>query len=178
MNGLITVIISTYNRKKFLEYFSIPSVVNQTYQNIELIIVDDASDDGKELVIKHLKQKFARRFFRFYYLRFSRNRGYAETINAGLKLSKGQYIALLDADDAWFPSKLEKQIYFMKQRNLLFSTTLVYQYNLLKNKLDGIAEIGLPGFMAKKEGLLSIFPIDNKLRDIEDSNIFIKVNLL
>lgn len=173
MQDLISIILSTYNRANFLKYVSIPSVINQTYKNWELIVVDDRSNDNTLEVINFFKDRISN----LKYLRFNNNRGYAATLNEGFKLIEGQYVALLDADDAWFSNKLERQINFMKNNNLIASTTYVVRYNALKKKIDGITIVGLPGFMAKKEFFGYILPLDENLRGIEDGDFFCKIEL-
>lgn len=171
---LVSIILSTYNRKSFLENFSIPSVLNQTYTNWELIIVDDFSNDGTEDVI----EKFRDKINNLKYIKFSENKGYAGTINEGIKIARGDYIALLDADDAWLSNKLEEQIDFMVKNNLYASTCLVWEYDAVKKRLIGISAMGLPGFIAKKEIFNLICPLDPQLRGIEDGEFFIKLELL
>jgi glycosyltransferase involved in cell wall biosynthesis len=173
MQDLVSIILSTYNRANFLKHLSIPSVINQTYKNWELIVVDDGSNDDTKEVINFFKKKIPN----LKYLRFENNRGYAATINEGFKLADGQFIALLDADDGWFSNKLERQVDFMKENNLLASTTYVVQYNVVKKKIDGIVGVGLPGFMAKKELFNYILPLDETLRGIEDGDFFCKIEL-
>ena len=102
-NSLISVIIPTYNRAALLGR-AIRSVLKQSYRNIEVIVVDDASTDYSKAVVKRLSDK------RLSYIRHERNMGGAEARNTGIKAAKGQYIAFQDSDDEWMPDKLEKQI--------------------------------------------------------------------
>lgn len=99
----VSVIIPTYNRAEFLR-FAITSVLNQTFQDFEIIVVDDASIDNTEDVVRSLSDK------RISYFRHGANKGNAATRNTGIRNSSGHYIALLDDDDEWLPSKLEKQV--------------------------------------------------------------------
>lgn len=101
--NIISVIIPTYNRAHTL-LNSVNSVINQTYQNIELIIVDDGSIDNTEEVVKKIKDK------RVKYVKLSKNVGACVARNIGIDLSKGEYIAFNDSDDIWHKDKLEKQI--------------------------------------------------------------------
>jgi len=102
-NPTVSVIIPTYNRAHLISR-AIKSVLNQTYQDFELIVVDDGSTDNTEEVIQNFKDK------RIKYFRHKINRGGNMARNTGLKNSKGQYIAFLDSDDEWLPEKLEKQL--------------------------------------------------------------------
>lgn len=104
-NPLVTVITPAYNAKKHIAE-AIKSVQNQTFDNWELIIIDDCSEDSTCEVVKELMAKDDRiRLIENY-----TNLGAAESRNRGLDAAKGTYIALLDADDIWYPNKLEKQI--------------------------------------------------------------------
>jgi glycosyltransferase involved in cell wall biosynthesis len=103
---LVSVIIPAYNSEKFIGR-AINSVLNQTFQDFELIIVNDFSTDGTEEVIR----KFEKKDKRIKYIKHNINSGGpAKPLNTGIKKSKGNYIAILENDDEWFPRKLEKQI--------------------------------------------------------------------
>lgn len=100
----VSVIIATYNKSNLI-LRTIQSVINQTFQDFELIIVDDGSDDNTLEVIKKISVKDKR--IKYIY---QKNQGYASALNNGISLSNGKYIAILDDDDEWLPEKLEKQI--------------------------------------------------------------------
>lgn len=100
---LVSVIIPCYNHEVYVEQ-SILSVINQTYKNIELIVIDDGSKDNSIKVIQELKNKYS---FTFLY---RENKGVCKTLNEGVAISKGTYIAVLASDDYWDLSKIEKQI--------------------------------------------------------------------
>jgi glycosyltransferase involved in cell wall biosynthesis len=101
INPKISVIIPTYNRASLVSQ-AIDSVLDQTYQDLEIIIVDDGSTDNTRELLKPYKNKI-----RYIY---QENRGGAAARNTGIKNAKGKYIAFLDSDDLWFPDKLEKQV--------------------------------------------------------------------
>lgn len=101
---LISVIVPTYNYSNFVEK-CINSVLEQTYQKIEVIVVDDGSTDDTLTVL----QKFEDRVLIY----SQENMGVSAARNAGMQLAKGEYIAFLDADDWWAPSKVEKQMIAM-----------------------------------------------------------------
>lgn len=107
---LVSVVITTHNRKEFLEQ-AIESVMNQTYSNIQCIIVDDASTDGTENFVKN-KYKSS-----IEYIRIEKSKGGNHARNVGLLACKGKYIALLDDDDIWNESKIEKQVNLLKSDN-------------------------------------------------------------
>lgn len=123
MNDLISVIMPSYNTSKYISK-SIQSVVNQTYNNWELIIVDDCSTDDTEEIIKPFLIDNRILFFKN-----DKNCGAAISRNLALRKAKGRYIAFLDSDDLWLPEKLEKQLKFMKKNNYAFTFT-DYRINL------------------------------------------------
>jgi len=96
---LVSVIIPTYNYAAFIEQ-AIKSVLDQTFQNFEILVVDDGSTDNTREVIK----KFPARYI------YQTNRGAAAARNYGIREARGELIAFLDADDLWLPDKLEKQL--------------------------------------------------------------------
>lgn len=117
-NPLISVITPAYNAERFIGE-TIESVMNQTYSNWEMIIVDDQSTDSTVAIINAYQQKDDR--IKVYVL--SENSGSAIARNEAMKMAKGRYIAFLDSDDAWYPEKLEKQLRFMQQNDIAFSFT-------------------------------------------------------
>lgn len=102
-NTLISIIMPTYNRGYIIEK-AIQSVIEQTYQNWELIIVDDASTDDTEYRIKKINDS------RIVYVKNEENRGANYSRNRGCDLSRGDFLAFLDSDNFWTNDKLEKQI--------------------------------------------------------------------
>ena len=108
---LVSVIIPTYNRAYILP-LAIESVINQTFQDLELIIIDDASEDNtKELVEKYMRiSKIP-----IVYFRNKKRLGPAGARNIGIELAKGRLIAFLDSDDRFLPEKIEKQVKFLEK---------------------------------------------------------------
>jgi len=102
-NPTVSVIIPTYNRAHLVGR-AIRSVLNQTYQDFEIIVVDDGSTDNTEEVVKGFNDD------RIRYIRHDENRGGAAARNTGIKAAQGEYIAFLDSDDEWLPEKLERQV--------------------------------------------------------------------
>lgn len=99
----VSVIIPTYNRAHLLGR-AIQSVLAQTYEDFEIIVVDDASTDVTEQVVKSFADD------RINYIRHQKNKGGSSARNTGIKAAKGEFIAFLDSDDEWVPKKLEKEI--------------------------------------------------------------------
>lgn len=102
-NPTVSVIIPTYNRSHLVGR-AIRSVLNQTYQDFEIIVVDDGSTDSTEDVVKGFNDG------RIRYIRHDENKGAAAARNTGIKAALGKYIAFQDSDDEWWPEKLEKQV--------------------------------------------------------------------
>lgn len=113
---LVSIIMPAYNAEDTIRE-SIKSVIEQTYKNWELIIIDDGSTDDTISIIKK-QQKNDKRIK---LLKNQKNLKVAKTRNRGLNYAKGDYIAFLDADDLWFKNKIEKQLNFMLKKNIDFS---------------------------------------------------------
>ena len=114
MNNLVSIVTACYNSSQFIGE-CIDSVLSQTYDNWELLIVDDSSSDNScEMIRKYDDNRIS-------LIELEKNGGAAEARNIALKRAKGKYIAFLDSDDIWVSTKLEDQIYFMQQKNIAFS---------------------------------------------------------
>ena len=116
--GLVSVIMAAYNAEKTIEQ-SINSVLNQTYPAVELLVVDDYSQDRTVKLVENIMARDNR--VRLIYNK--ENSGVSYTRKHGLEEAKGAWIAILDSDDIWAPEKLEKQIILQKKMNadLLFT---------------------------------------------------------
>src|SRR5690606_10832622 len=104
MNGLVSIVMPCYNAEKYITE-TVNSVINQTYKNWELIIVNDGSTDNSLNMIK----EFAANDNRISFIDKS-NSGVSDSRNKGLEKAKGEYIAFLDADDTWELNNLEDKI--------------------------------------------------------------------
>ena len=98
--GLVSVVIPNYNYAHFLRE-AIDSVLAQTYSDIEIIVVDDGSSDASSEVLESYGKRIR--------TVFQKNQGVSAARNNGAEISRGEFIAFLDADDSWLPAKLEKQ---------------------------------------------------------------------
>ena len=116
MDNLVSIITPTYNSEKFISA-TIQSVQNQTHSNWELIIIDDCSTDKTVEIINNSIKLDSR--VKLHSL--SKNNGTGVARNIGVANSKGSYISFLDSDDLWKPNKLERQLDFMKENNLVFT---------------------------------------------------------
>lgn len=104
---VVTVVIPTYNRR-FVAQSAIESVLAQTFQDIEVIVVDDGSRDNTLEFVCSINDA------RLRVVRHPLNRGAAAARNTGIENSRGKYIAFLDCDDTWLPTKLEKQVAYLE----------------------------------------------------------------
>ena len=129
MNELASIIMPSYNTAKYIKY-TIESVINQTYTNWELLIVDDCSTDKTDEIVKKYKDD------RIKYFKNETNSGAAISRNKALMEAKGKWIAFLDSDDLWVKDKLEKQIKFMKENNYHFSYTQYEEIDENSNSLN------------------------------------------
>ena len=105
-NPLVTVILTVYNRPTVIK--TIDSILRQTYTNFELLIIDNASTDNTVEKIKKINDK------RIKLVVNEENRGQTYSLNRGLKLATGKYIARIDSDDIALPARLEKQVSFLE----------------------------------------------------------------
>ncbi len=117
VDGLVSIIMPSWNTAKFIRE-SIQCVLNQTYTNWELLIIDDCSTDDTDKVVEPFLNDA-----RIKYLKNEKNSGAALTRNRAMREAKGEWIAFLDSDDLWMPEKLEKQIYFMQKHGYVLSFT-------------------------------------------------------
>lgn len=115
---LVSIITPAFNSESFIAE-TINSVISQTYQNWEMIIVDDCSTDNTKNIIRSFQEKDDR----IRLIENETNKGSAYSRNLALRNATGRWIAFLDSDDLWLPEKLEKQIEFMTKNNYRFSYT-------------------------------------------------------
>ena len=178
------MIIPAYNRQEFIQK-AVESVLNQTFKDFELIIIDDGSTDDTKKIIQSFKDKRIRYYYHF-------NRGPAVARNKGIKKSSASYIAFLDSDDAWAPEKLAIQMKAMKEHpEYLISHTEEEWYkgkrrikhlNIHKKKQDNIfkrslqlCSISMSTVIIKKELTVRIGLFDPDLEVCEDYDYWLRV---
>ncbi|SEQ77141.1 teichuronic acid biosynthesis glycosyltransferase TuaG [Piscibacillus halophilus] len=115
---LVSVITPTYNAEEHIEE-TIQSVLNQTYDNYEMVIVDDCSKDRTVEIV----QSYAQQEPKIKLIQLETNQGAAVARNTAMNYAEGRFIAFLDSDDWWYPEKLEKQVAFMLDTGVAFSFT-------------------------------------------------------
>ncbi|MFD0994127.1 glycosyltransferase family 2 protein [Tenacibaculum geojense] len=126
LTPIVSIITPSHNSANFIEE-TINSVLAQTFILWELIIVDDLSSDNSTNIVKSIINNNPDR--NIYLIENKSNLGPALTRNRAIKEARGRYIAFLDSDDLWHPTKLEKQLDFMKNNNYPFTCTHFNQIN-------------------------------------------------
>ena len=107
---LVSVLVACYNQARYVEE-CLDSLLNQTYENIEVIIIDDCSQDGSASVIQRW---LAAHTFTATFFRHRQNQGICKTFNAALQRARGEYICVLAADDVYLPDKIDDQVSLME----------------------------------------------------------------
>lgn len=190
----VSVIIPSYNSATFLSH-TIDSVLQQTYKHIEIIIVDDGSKDNTKEILKPYLKLYTDKIKYFY----QKNAGSSVARNNGIKLSNGDYVAFLDADDQWFHDKLERQLGFVKNNSkyqLVFSNARIINQDgyFLGNYIKDCSifrdanQISLmllmknfipfSSVMAKRDILNKVGLFDESLKGCEDYDLLLKITRL
>jgi len=115
---LVSIILPYYKKKLYIKS-TIKSILNQTYQNFEILIIDDEITPESKKILNEINTLDKR----ISILKNTRNIGAGYSRNRGIKKSKGKYIAFCDCDDEWKLSKLENQLKFMQNKNIFISHT-------------------------------------------------------
>lgn len=113
MNNLVSVLIPSYNHEKYVQE-TIKSIIDQTYQNIELIVVDDGSKDSTWQKIQDMKDECEKRFVRVHF-ETKENEGTCKTFNRLLDLSQGEYVYIIASDDMAKPEAIETEVKFLSK---------------------------------------------------------------
>lgn len=122
----VTVIIPFYNEVDWL-YDAVQSVFNQTYKNFEIIVVNDGSSENMDQFLSDYGNRII--------YKYKENGGPASARNLALKIATGDYVAFLDSDDVWLPTKTQKQIEFMNNSGAIWSHTGYYNWYPNENKI-------------------------------------------
>lgn len=108
----VSVILPCFNREKYIE-ISLKSILNQTYSNLEIIVIDNNSTDNTSLIVK----KYANADLRIKFIQNEENIGLVNSLNKALSFATGKYIARMDDDDISLPTRIEKQVRFLEQNS-------------------------------------------------------------
>jgi len=182
---MVSVIITTFNRAHFLRR-AIKSVLNQTYKDIEIIVVDDCSNDNTEKVVSEC----IRNNKNIKYIRHNKNKGLSAARNTGIKHSTGKYISFLDDDDELLPKKIQKQVEFLEKHKNIDAIYCGYI-----RKSDNFEQVYIPkkitnflkeslilplsvihSLLIKKECFSKIGLFDENLKYFEDWDLWIRLS--
>lgn len=188
LNPKVSIVIPTYNRVDFLPK-AVQSVLNQTYRDWEMIIVDDGSIDNTEEVANGYKES------RIRYIAHKYNLGISASRNTGIKNSRGEYIAFLDSDDEWFPEKISRQMNIFQKEDSKCGVVCTGGYKIKGNQIMSIMSIksipiNLDSFyerflfenfiwissvLVKKECFEKVGLFDENLKSCEDWDMWIRI---
>lgn len=186
----VSVIIPTYNREKTI-LRALQSVLEQTYTNLEVLVVDDGSTDGTADIVKGVADE------RVKYIVLEKNGGPSNARNIGVQMAEGEWIAFQDSDDCWHKDKLEVQMAYAKKNP---EYTMIYcMYNAIlengeeivvpakpwMNPMEGNMVktllqrnmIGAPTVVAKRDAFLEIDGFDTSYKALEDWDFAIRFAL-
>lgn len=120
IDKLVSVIMPIYNAEKYLND-TLKSIFEQNYKNIEIVLVDDCSKDRSAKIISEFQKTHPEIIYQLQ----EKNMGAGAARNKALELAKGRYVAFLDSDDIWMPTKIQRQLDLMKIKNSPFSYTAI-----------------------------------------------------
>ncbi len=144
---LVSVIIPAYNRAKTVRE-AVQSVLSQSYETLEVILVDDGSTDDTKAVIESMKDP------RLQYV-YQTNAGACAARNRGAALAKGEYIAFHDSDDHWHPDKLEKQMRILREKQADVVVCKMNRFGMGEGVIRCPRRVG-EGFLSEKDDLFGI----------------------
>lgn len=150
MDPLISVIIPTFNRSQVLKR-AIISALNQTYRNIELVVVNDASTDSSSDIVKSINDS------RIKLIVHEKNKGLAAARNTGIGNSAGEYITFLDDDDEWLPEKISLQLDAIRNANLTIGLVFTNGFSEYENNL--IIKEDVPSGVVFDPKINTFFPL-------------------
>lgn len=202
---MVSAIICFYNEEKYLSE-SIESVVNQSYSDWELLLVDDGSRDGStEIAIRYSRKYFGK--IKYIDHTGHNNKGLSASRNLGISSAVGEFIAFLDADDAWMPEKLQLQVDLLKgnsEVDLICGATKYWYSWQSTDKKDDLIFVGteqnkfyrppelikilyplgqgaapsMSGLIIKKEALLRVGGFEEEFKGMYEDQVFLCKNYL
>ena len=161
MDKKVSIITPCYNGEKYVSRY-LDSILRQTYKNIELIFINDGSDDNTEEIVKSYIKKFNDAGMELIYL-YQKNSGQAAAVNKGLKIFSGDYLTWPDSDDILTDDSIEKKVRFLEENQ---------QYGFVRTAAKGVTDEDLniiTGYFGKnnpnrnKEDLFLDFIIENNV---------------
>lgn len=185
LKPVVSIIIPSKNRASLINR-ALKSVINQTFQDWECIVIDDFSEDNTKEAVLKIKDD------RIKYYRNDSTLGAAASRNKGLNLSRGKYIAFLDSDDEWFSQKLEKQFQLIESlpvyyglvycwMNYYDGNRLVYTLqeenkgNLFPDIISRIMTGGTPTLLIRKEVISNVGGFDERIKNGDDQDFIRRI---
>lgn len=186
-NPLVSVIIPCYNCEKFVEK-AVRSIMAQTYSNLEIIVINDCSNDNTRNILLELQQEDNR----IIYVENEFNMRLPKTLNKGIAISRGEYIARMDADDISLNSRIETQINFLlKNRDIdmisanyrvmdefdnitSISSSLPTEHNSIINRLSWQSPFAHPLVIGKRSFFNNLGGYDENINYAEDYEMWIR----
>ena len=178
----VTIIIPCYNSEKYIKS-AVESCINQTYQNIEIIVIDDGSTDNSKYKIQSFIKNKQIKYF------YQENKERSAARNYGLELSAGEYINFLDSDDLLHASKIEKHVSYMKKNKECFATYSLVEYfsetnekkitnNRKRARREGIVKRLILGNILPIQSVMfkkNEFRFDESMSALEDWDYLLKI---
>lgn len=188
LDPAVSVVLPTYNRARLI-HRAIQSVLNQTYTNLELLVIDDASSDNTEEIVRSFRDS------RIRLVRHNENKGGAASRNTGIRMARGKYIAFQDSDDEWMPSKLAIQVDAMEKAapNVGVVYTAFWRaekgsknfihYRRVTNRSGNIHTdllrrnfVTTPSILARRDSLFKSGLFDEQLPRLQDWDLVIRLS--
>ena len=182
--SLVSIILPYFKKREFLEE-TIDSILNQTYKNFEIILIDDEISLNSEDFLKKISKKDDR----IKLIKNKKNLGAGLSRNIAIKYSQGEYIAFCDCDDLWLPRKLENQLKFIKENKIYFNHTSYdvideknkfissrkAKYEINYKELRGSCDIGLSTVMIDRKSFEDETLKFASLKTKEDFVLWLKI---
>lgn len=182
----ITILMASYNEEQSISS-AILSIVNQTYKNWELIVIDDGSSDDTAKIVMH----FQKSDNRIKLIRNKTNIGLAQSLNRGIGLSQGKYIARMDADDISYPERLQLQAEFLdahseiavvggnaelfdESGDFIRKTNMPISPQEIKRSIIKMNPMIHPSVMYRREFIQAMEGYDSKLRKKQDYDLWLR----
>lgn len=183
----VSVVIPSFNRAHCIEA-CVRSVLAQTFRDLEVIVVDDASKDDTAQRLAAIEDPRVR------YLRHETNRGGAAARNTGIQASLAEYVAFLDSDDQWAPEKLERQLRHLEAKGSEYGFSYTWLIGRdpegreiwrTSKSIDGLAVVELlvencigtfSSVLARRSALLAVGGLDERMRSCQDWDLFVRLN--
>ena len=181
-NSLVSIIITTYNHAKFIAV-AINSALSQTYNNVEILVIDDGSTDNTRDIVSKYKD------VDYYY---QKNQGLPAARNSGIEKAKGEFISFLDADDFLYPRGIEINISFLlNDKNIAFVSGAYINVDEFGNETEESSiriegnnfhhllvgnYIGNPGTVLYRKNVIEKYLFNISLKCIEDYDIYLRIS--